>query len=595
LANEQQRSVEGLRKEDLLLNPPLGPAAAVPGLPSDPVPQANYTDLVLKGLNIGDDPDQVSFEAIKEAGGLGEIFGEERFKTPGVREVNAVLESLLGKTNNIQRAKPDVEELSSWQKGLLFVSDISAAVEGRMMPSLQLRDSLKRSITLQDQHNQEEFLKGTEALVKYSEALSQLPIEQRMRFAIQQSARLRRDFGEGFGANLISLAAEPTKADALEAFLGNVREGGLFEDGSADILTKYAAYLTGSGDVDEAQLVIREYLIGGKGNQGALEMDALYHAPALLEGKLDGFTAELRELGGDEARLAEKMMTGEQVSPSEIINANEKIALNSEFKLGNAVVRTLRVDPGRFAAVLPGMVNAEQQVEEQKAINDSERSLPVDFIGGPKSAKPGDIITAPGLGQKAAWAQANGYNTLAGSMDKLSGLGGGMTDANMIRLGADFEKESKSYGTLKAAFKVVREALAHDNPVGNLAAIFKFMKTLDEISVVREGEQKQAAGARSRLDALKTWVSRNISGETLTDTQKEQFLEVAMGIYGEAVYEQSLRVNRWVGRLDGLGVDRDRHGGIIVDFIGEDRSLFEAAPQGVIEEPQGALDRFQIN
>jgi hypothetical protein len=122
-----------------------------------------------------------------------------------------------------------------------------------------------------------------------------------------------------------------------------------------------------------------------------------------------------------------------------------------------------------------------------------------------------------------------------------------------------------------------------------MAAIFKFMKILDEISVVREGEQKSAAQARARLDAIKHSVRQFITGETLTDKQREQFLAVAKGIYSEAAHEQSLRVNRWVGRLDGLKIPRDRHSGIIVDLIGADRALFGD------EEPalQPVLARFQ--
>jgi hypothetical protein len=549
-------------------------------------PQASFTDLVLEGANIGHRPGQVSFEQIKEAGGLEEVMRGERMGTPVVREVNEVLSALLGETTGTQRARPVVEELTSWQKGLLFVADITAAFQGRTPPSVQLREQLKRSITLQDQLNQESYLKGIDATNKFVEMINKLPIESRMRAATQQSARLRRDFGEGFGANLIMLAAEPSKAEAWEMFMRNAKD---FEDGPADRLIKYTAYLTGAGDTEEAQKVFSTYGLGTKENPGVFEMEARYKAPSLLEAKLDGFVGELRRLGGEYAELASDIESGEKIIPSELVNANNALPENSEFKLDKSILRTLQAEPGRFAAVLPGMVSAEQQLEEQIALNNAERSTPMTFIGGKESDRPGHMVTAPATSKKAMWLMDNGYLEIGSQMDLLGGIGGGMSDSNMIRLGADFIKESANFSKIKAAYHTVVAASREPNAPGNVSMIFAFMKSLDPGSVVREGEQDTAARARARIDAIKTWMRRQVTGERLTETQVKQFVRIAQGIYSEVAHEQSLRVNRWVQRLDGLKIPRDRHSGVIVDLIGSDRALFGDEES----ELQPILDRFQ--
>lgn len=601
----------GRKKEffDLELNEPGGPATAAPasdamipgladsaglGFQGEGKPEASFQDTFLRGANIGKGPKQVSFEEIQQKGGIAGIMGEERIDSPVVRPINEVLSALLGETTGTQRARPEPQEMAPWQKGLLFMSDVVAAFDGKVMPSQQLDMQRFRGYSLEDQQNQERFLKGIEATNKFNEMIGRLPLEARMRAAIQQAPQMRKIFGEGFGANMISLASEPSKQEAWEDFAKNAE---LMEGGAADGVMKYMTYLIGAGETEEAQRVYSVHGLGTPGSPGAFEMDVLYHAPAMLEEKLDGFMGELRKLGGANAALANDIATGAKISPSELVNANADIPENSEFKLDKAVIRTLRVDPGRLGAVIPGMVNAEQQAEEQVAMNNAERSAPMTFIGGKESDNPGHMVTVPALSRKANQLMQEGYHPLDGQLDMLGGLGGGMSDSNMIRLGADFIKESGSFDKLNAAFHVLDAALKHANPVGNMASIFKFMKILDEISVVREGEQKSAAAARARLDSLKTWVKRNITGETLTDTQRQQFLEVATDVWAEAAHEQARREQRWHKRLgsaagDGLKIPIERHGAIIVDLIGPDRDRFKT--KGVPTEDEFAAKREEL-
>jgi hypothetical protein len=74
-------------------------------------------------------------------------------------------------------------------------------------------------------------------------------------------------------------------------------------------------------------------------------------------------------------------------------------------------------------------------------------------------------------------------------------------------------------------------ALDAEDGVGDLAAIFTFMKTLDPSSVVRESEFATAENSSGVY--RKFWNLRNkvMKGERLTEEQRNEFKEVALGLY----------------------------------------------------------------
>lgn len=557
------------------------------GEPGEPT----FTDLFLNKMQIvrGEPgPGEVSFEDIEKAGGIGAIQAGERFVTPGIRETNEVLSTLLGETTGTQRASPIREELSGWQKGLLFVSDIIAVSQGRMMPSLQLRGQLGQSITLQDRMNQEKFLKGIEAFNGFSEMVGKIDnTEDRMRAAIPMVARMRRTFGEGFGTILIAQASKPSRQEAWEAFQNNID---IYEDSASDIFMKYTAFLFGSGQTEAGQKAFLEYGLVGKGGEpGVFERDALYQAPALLENKLEGFAGELRALGGKYAELATKI-DGEEgrISPGELINANAALPANSNFRLDKSVVRTLSTNPELFAAILPNMVTAAQQQEYQSLLNKSELSMPVNFISGLGNVNAGEIVTAPGTSQKAMWLQNNGYHVLDSAMTKLGGGSSRPSDEVIRGFGNDFMKESAHFVKLDNSYNAVLGSSRHDNAPGHIAAIFAFMKILDPESVVREGEQATAHGARSLPDALVTYYDRLVTGKKLTDTQVEQFREVAEEIWGLAAHGQADREARWRTKMYHWKIPAEL---VIQDLIGKNRSRFDAPRVKATDEDVKTLQK----
>ena len=97
----------------------------------------------------------------------------------------------------------------------------------------------------------------------------------------------------------------------------------------------------------------------------------------------------------------------------------------------------------------------------------------------------------------------------------------------------------KEYTTSSKTFQEVRDAAArveasakNASPAGDLALIFNYMKVLDPGSVVRESEFATAASSGSYGERIQGMVNRIISGERLTDTMREDFLNRSRKLYG---------------------------------------------------------------
>ncbi len=532
-------------------------------------PPANFTELFLNRVQIGDPPGQVDFQDVQKAGNIGGVQEGERLKTPGLREINDVLSAILGQTTGTQRARPEPEEMADWQKGLLFVSDIVAAFGGRQMPSSQLNTERWRALSLEDQQNRERYLKGIQATNDFVDMIGRLPASERARAAIQQAPRMRQTFGEGFGANMILLASEPSRLEAFKAYRANQK---VYAGGASDGFMKYLTYLAGAGEMDELDRALSVHGFGSAGNPGIFEREALYRAPSLLEAKMDGFLAELRDRGGDDAEFASRVERGDPITPAELVNRNESLAVNSPNRFDGSVVMALNSNPALFAAELPSMVTAKQQQEYQDLLNRSEKSAPVNFIGGNESDSPGRIVTRPGLSQAAIDLQNNGYQSLDSAMTKLGGGKNTPSDSVIRGFGNDFIKESENFIKLDNSFNVILASSREDNAPGHVSMIFAFMKMLDPTSVVRENEQLTAENARSVPDAIRTWHNRALTGQKLTTTQVEQFLAVAEGVWSEAAHGQAAREGRWRKKMDTWKVPHDL---VIQDLIGANRARFD--------------------
>lgn len=112
------------------------------------------------------------------------------------------------------------------------------------------------------------------------------------------------------------------------------------------------------------------------------------------------------------------------------------------------------------------------------------------------------------------------------------------------RLSASLRKEltgSKPYerfSTLKAASENIENAVKDPGAFGDLSMLFDYMKVLDPISVVREGEQEAFRKTGSLTQSMANTLNKVVSGKTVTKEQRDEVLKytksrlkTAHGIY----------------------------------------------------------------
>jgi hypothetical protein len=105
----------------------------------------------------------------------------------------------------------------------------------------------------------------------------------------------------------------------------------------------------------------------------------------------------------------------------------------------------------------------------------------------------------------------------------------------------------------------LQTALNDASWVGDMSAIFTFMKTLDPSSVVRESEFDSAAATAWVLNADSIWQSleKNINGEFLTNKQREDFKKIAKEFIKVKANNYNTKYNDLLKRYDQFGIPHD--------------------------------------
>lgn len=119
------------------------------------------------------------------------------------------------------------------------------------------------------------------------------------------------------------------------------------------------------------------------------------------------------------------------------------------------------------------------------------------------------------------------------------------------RMRGDYEREIKPFKEALGHYTNTVTAAGQGTPSGDIALIFSFMKQLDPISVVREGEQDLVRRARSVVDSLQTMIPRLQSGEKLTPTQREDIKNMSRALLEESAIRkraQDVRYKDIAGR-----------------------------------------------
>jgi len=113
----------------------------------------------------------------------------------------------------------------------------------------------------------------------------------------------------------------------------------------------------------------------------------------------------------------------------------------------------------------------------------------------------------------------------------------------------------KMYETVKSGYERVRQSAALQTGAGDMGLIYGYMKMLDPGSVVRESEFATAAQAGSYGEQIQGLVSRVINGERLPESVRQEFVQLAEGIYSETASNLGSINDQFTTRARNYGVD----------------------------------------
>ena len=102
----------------------------------------------------------------------------------------------------------------------------------------------------------------------------------------------------------------------------------------------------------------------------------------------------------------------------------------------------------------------------------------------------------------------------------------------------EYNDQTKVYQDVKAAYGRVK--VSEDSAVGDLSLIFGYMKMLDPVSVVREGEFATAQNAAGVPERITNLYNRVISGERLNAGQRKSFKGQADKLFKSAAEQEKV-------------------------------------------------------
>lgn len=102
---------------------------------------------------------------------------------------------------------------------------------------------------------------------------------------------------------------------------------------------------------------------------------------------------------------------------------------------------------------------------------------------------------------------------------------------DFIKFKKDFDDVTKNYRLAQEGWNKVASAAKSPSAAGDVAMIFGFMKTIDPGSTVREGEFATIQNARGVPEAVISVYNQVLSGERLSDRQREDYANKAYSAF----------------------------------------------------------------
>lgn len=126
------------------------------------------------------------------------------------------------------------------------------------------------------------------------------------------------------------------------------------------------------------------------------------------------------------------------------------------------------------------------------------------------------------------------------------------------KIRGEVEKFTKTFRDVEDAYGRVKASQEGDvTAASDISLIFQYMKMLDPGSVVREGEFATAQQTGSIDDRVVNVYNKLISGERLTNTQRDNFVNEANKVYKVGLEKQEKREKDYEKLGEKYGIERD--------------------------------------
>lgn len=188
---------------------------------------------------------------------------------------------------------------------------------------------------------------------------------------------------------------------------------------------------------------------------------------------------------------------------------------------------------------------------------------------------------------------AIGKTEAAGQVGKMAETTGGkFTDVSSLR--KEYTKISEDFIAQRDSLDKIRTSAANPSPAGDVGMIFAFMKMLDPISVVREGEQATAQNAAGVPERVRGLYNRVISGEKLTEDQRSDFLRTSENLFKAAKMRHETNRKTFTRIAEARGFDPKE---VVIDFdeSGKDDAVLKEARDAIAKgaDPEKVKERLR--
>lgn len=119
----------------------------------------------------------------------------------------------------------------------------------------------------------------------------------------------------------------------------------------------------------------------------------------------------------------------------------------------------------------------------------------------------------------------------------------------------EFSKETKSFTDVNDSYGRIIASSKNPSAAGDLALVFNYMKMLDPGSTVREGEFATAQNSGGIPDRVQAIYNKILNGERLNDKIRDDFIDRAQELYGEASTNYKKRADEFTTLAQRMKLD----------------------------------------